>query len=109
MGKYYHRTKELSKMDKARRHELEKLKYKKRLERMGWVCAATTKSPRGTVDGIQFNFTSFRTSSMCSGEKYKRAEVKVDTQLQLRAGRRSVYFRCFFKIQPSTGRLSTST
>ena len=70
-------------MNKARRHELKKLKYKKRLIRIGSWDNETAKSPIGE----HYNYTGFLNSSnpcscfMCSNQKYKRSDFKREKTL----------------------------
>jgi hypothetical protein len=73
-------------MDKARRNEIKKLKYKKRLIRIGEWNEDTKRSPKGE----KYDFTGFLNSSnpcscwACRGDKYNRAKVKktVDANTQ---------------------------
>ncbi|RYY10653.1 MAG: hypothetical protein EOO04_36540 [Chitinophagaceae bacterium] len=68
-------------MNKARRHELMMLKYKKRLKLKG-LPAECLKNPLVVVNGITYNVTGYRNSSkpcscfFCRHEKYNRARTK---------------------------------
>jgi hypothetical protein len=70
-------------MNKARRQELKKLKYKKRLIKMGYWNENTSKSPKGKG----YNFTGFLNSSkpcscsVCRHQKYNRNECKANASL----------------------------
>jgi hypothetical protein len=67
-------------MDKARRHELKMLKYKRRLKLIGFLNDETLRNPKGET----YNLTSYRNHSkpcscyMCSPNKYSRPKVKSD-------------------------------
>lgn len=69
-------------MNKARRHELKMLKYKRRLRVIGHLSSTTLASPVGLEKGVHYNFTGFRSHgkpcscSVCSPYKYERAKEK---------------------------------
>ena len=63
-------------MNKAYRQELKKLKYKKRLRKIGCLNNETLLNPKGNA----YNFTGYKNSSnpcsciFCSPNKYNRAK-----------------------------------
>jgi len=67
-------------MNKARRHELKILKYKKRLKLIK-APKECVKNPKATVNGVPHNYTAYRSHgapcscSVCSHQKYERAKV----------------------------------
>jgi hypothetical protein len=67
-------------MNKARRHEIKLLKYKRRLLMIGHLNSETLANPKGE----SYNFVGYRNSSnpcscgMCSHKKYNRAKMKKD-------------------------------
>lgn len=72
-------------MNKALRQEVKKLKYKKRLLKIGAWNNDTMKSPIGE----RYNYTGYINHSspcscfMCSHSKYDRAKEKVDMKKYL--------------------------
>lgn len=71
-------------MNKARRHELKMLKYKKRLKNLGlkdgegkFYCYRSTGQPCSCLG--------------CAGEKYNRAQWTVRTKEELEACRNTAY------------------
>lgn len=75
-------------MNKGRRNELKKLKYKKRLINIRQLNNDTLTSPKGVHNGIPYNFTSFIESGkpcsclFCTGKKYNRAKEKRNNMKQ---------------------------
>lgn len=69
-------------MNKARRHELKMLKYKKRLKNIKQLTCKKLTNPKGVENGIIYNLTSYKTSgkpcscAVCSPYKYNRAKQK---------------------------------
>ena len=70
-------------MDKGRRNELKKLKYKRRLEIIGKLNSDTLSNPKGVHNGVPYNFTGFVNSGkpcscfVCSGHsKNKHSDLK---------------------------------
>ncbi len=56
-------------MNKGRRNELRKLKYKRRLKLMGCLSPETLNRPKGVRMGVSYNFTGFIESGKpCSCE-----------------------------------------
>lgn len=79
-------------MNKARRHELKMLKYKKRLEIIGLLSEKTLKNPKGVGNhDIPYNLTGYRNSGKpCScyacqqpEDPYNRAQNKQRTYKEL--------------------------
>ena len=76
-------------MNKEIRKEYKKLKYLKRLNKLGYSKDITNqllKNPRTEIDGVKFNMTCYKNTStpcscfICSNKKYKGSKFKYETR-----------------------------